>query len=108
MPTEPDLNSPARLDAAAVYRQLRGAGAVGLDFATLADNCFPVVTDGPESSIKALRRRAVTRVFEAVSYMRVRGVSIACRPGTLAEDGTWTNSRFVLCADDQRTESVTQ
>lgn len=75
-----------RDDAAAVYRFLRDVGPA--DAVTLAMKLFPwpMTHDIPESTMKALRKKSVKRVLEAITFMRGQGVDIAVspRPGELS------------------------
>jgi hypothetical protein len=68
--TSPD---PFRSDAALVFRHLRDVGPA--DAVTLADAVFPVATEGPPSSIKAIRKSGLRRVYDSIVWMRHQGVT---------------------------------
>lgn len=71
-------DDPSRADAAVVYRSLRDVGAGSA--LEIASRCFPVSSEGPASTLIALRKRSVRRVLESVVWMRGQGVVISCIP----------------------------
>jgi hypothetical protein len=77
---------PFRADAALVYRALRDAGPGSV--IDLVDRCFPVEMFGPESSYRALLRRALMRVYDSVVWMRHQGVVITAVPGSFDYERT--------------------
>ena len=69
--------STERDDAAVVYRHLRDVGPA--DAVTLAGSCFPLgpdVRSAPPSTVAALSKRSLERVFDAVLWLRAHGVTV--------------------------------
>jgi hypothetical protein len=80
--THPD---PFRADAALVYRLLEAES--GLTVAQMADRLFPVASEGPETSIAALRRVSVRRILDSIVWMRHQGVVLTAVPGLSGVEG---------------------
>lgn len=86
-----------RADAALVYRSIRDDGP--RDVVGLAMRLFPWETEGPESSLMAIHRASIRRVYDSVVWMRHHGVSIVVSPHP---DG---GSTVVLAAAAQGADS---
>jgi hypothetical protein len=86
-----------RDDAVPVYRWLmavRGEGGAVVD--ETAFQCFPVATEGPASSLVALRKSGVRRVLGSVVWLRASGVDVRCVPGVSDGAGGFTPSRYLI------------
>ena len=68
---------PFRGDAALVYRYIRDHP--GCTAPEIRDLCFGFVTDGPASSVLALQKRGLQRVYDSIVWMRHQKVDIYAR-----------------------------
>ena len=91
-------NDPARSDAAIVYRWLKATAALGGSAVDeIAFQCFPLpITGGPDTTMKALRRRSVKRVLDSLLWIRAQGVVVAAVPGAADEFGGHELTRYAL------------
>jgi len=69
---------PFRADAALVFRFLRDAGPS--DAVAIAEAVFPTSTEGPPSSIRAIRKSGLRRVYDSIVWMRHQGVTFTVVP----------------------------
>jgi hypothetical protein len=70
-----------RSDAVQVYAWLRAVAREGGATAEeIAFQCFPSASEGPASSIVALRKRGITKVFSAIVWLRASGVTVRAVP----------------------------
>jgi hypothetical protein len=90
-------SEPIRSDAVMVYAWLRAVrGEGGATVPEIAFQCFPSPTDGPESSVRALRRVGVTRTLDALVWLRGQGVEVRCVAGVRVTDGDVEPTRWTL------------
>jgi hypothetical protein len=74
-------NSPYRDDAAVVYRYIRDHP--GATVPEMADQCFPLAFGDADPLYPRLRRKSVTRVLNALVWMRHEKVLITAVPAAV-------------------------
>jgi hypothetical protein len=69
---------PFRADAAVVFRLIRDRGPSNA--AEIAREAFPWASDGPSSSLIALQRHSMRRVYDSLVWMRHHGAAVWAVP----------------------------
>jgi hypothetical protein len=95
-------SDPVRDDAVMVYAWLRAVAAEGgAAWDEIAFQCFPSATEGPASSLAALRRRGVARALASINFLRAHGVVVIAVPGVADGDGGHQPTRYLIASREQ-------